>query len=94
MKKKTNGIPKAFEQYKQKEVNLILTMLPTHGNVRNLSAALGRSNEAIYMVFHIAYGGKLLKDPLKNMEDHRDNVFTKIAKAKKNLGIFIGHEIK
>ena len=44
------------------------------------------------MVYEIAYGGKLLKNNLKKMANTQDNVYTKVAKAKKKLGIYIGHE--
>jgi len=93
MKKKVDGIPKAFEQYEQQEVDLILSMLPTHTNVKNLAISLGRSNEAIYTVFRRAYSGKWLRDSLK-YNGSGDNIITKISEAKKNLGIFIGHEVK
>jgi hypothetical protein len=40
----------------------------------------------------MAYSGRWLKDTLKGMEESQDNVVTKIARAKKQYGIFIGHE--
>lgn len=94
MKTKKNGIPHAFNPYKQEEVNLILTLAPTHGNVKNLAKSLGRSTDAIYTVYHLAYSGKWLKDTLNGMGNSQDNVATKIARTKKKLGIFIGHEVK
>lgn len=93
MKTKKNGIPNAFAPYKQQEVNLILTMIPTHGNVKNLAKSLGRSNGAIYTIYHPAYSGRWLKDTLSDMDDSQDNIVTKIARAKKKLGIFIGHTV-
>ena len=94
MKTKKNGIPHAFTPYKQEEINLILTLPPTHGNVKNLAKSLGRSIDAIYTVFHLAYSGRWLKDTLSGMGDDQNNVATKIARAKKKHGIFIGHEVK
>ena len=94
MKTKKDGIPNAFAPYKQQEINLILSLVPTHGNVRNLAKSLGRSNDAIYVIYHRAYSGRWLKDVLNRTEDTQDNVVTKVARAKKKLGIFVGHEIK
>ena len=92
MKTKKDGIPNAFNPYKQEEVNLILTLSPTHANVKNLAKSLRRSTDAIYTVYHLAYSGRWLKDTLNGMGDSQDNVATKIARAKKKLGIFIGHK--
>lgn len=92
MKTKRDGIPRAFEPYKQKEVDLILSMVPTHANVKNLAESLGRTKDAIYTVYNLAYSGKWLKDFLGGMEKHQDNVVTKIARTKKKSGIFIGHK--
>ena len=92
MKKKSDGIVRAFERYSQQEVNLILSLVPTYTNVKNLAKSLGRSDDAIYVVYHYAYSGKWLKRDLAGMEEHQDNVITKIAKAKKKYGIFIGYE--
>lgn len=94
MKNKKDGIPHAFTPYKQEEVNLILTLVPTHDNVKNLAKSLGRSTDAIYTVYHLAYSGKWLKDTLSGMGASQNNVVTKIARAKKKLGIFVGHEVK
>jgi len=92
MKTKADGVPKAFEPYKQREIDLILSLTPTHLNVRNLSVSLGRSEEAIGTVFSLAYSGKWLKGMLGQMGESQNNVVTKIARAKKRLGIFVGHE--
>ena len=70
LRTKKDGIPNAFAPYKQQEINLILSLVPTHGN------------------------GRWLKDVLNRTEDTQDNVVTKVARAKKKLGIFVGHEIK
>jgi hypothetical protein len=94
LKTKKDGIPKAFTPYKQEEVNLILTLIPTHGNVKNLAKSLERSTDAIYTIYHLAYSGRWLKDTLNATANSQDNVATKIARAKKKLGIFVGHETK
>jgi hypothetical protein len=92
VKTKKDGIANAFSPYKQEEINLILSLVPTHTNVNNLAESLGRSPEAIYTIYNMAYSGRWLKDTLKGMEESQDNVVTKIARAKKKYGIFIGHE--
>ena len=92
MKTKKDGIPNAFNPYKQEEVNLILTLAPTHANVKNLAKSLGRTTDAIYTVYNLAYSRRWLKDTLSGMGDAQDNIATKIARAKKKLGIFAGHE--
>jgi hypothetical protein len=91
MKTKKNGIPHAFTPYEQEEVNLILTLPPTHTNVKNLAKSLGRTTNAIYTIYHLAYSGTWLKDTLSGMGAAQNNVVTKIARAKKRHGIFIGH---
>jgi hypothetical protein len=92
VKTKADGVPKAFEPYKQREIDLILSLTPTYLNVRNLSVSLGRSQEAITTIFSMAYSGKWLKGLLGATNENTDNVVTKIAHAKKRLGIFVGHE--
>lgn len=92
MKTKANGVAKAFEPYSQNEIDLILSLVPNKTNTTNLAKSLGRSFDAIAMIYICAYSGKLLKNALANMKDTQDNVFTKVAKAKKRLGIYIGHE--
>jgi len=94
MKTKADGIPKAFEQYKQQEIDLILSLPPTHKNVKNLAKSLGRTQDAIYTIYHLAYSGKWLKQSIIGCTDNADNVVTKIAKTKEKYGMFIGHEIK
>ncbi|MBN1190791.1 MAG: hypothetical protein JXA46_13635 [Dehalococcoidales bacterium] len=90
MKTKQDGIPNAFNPYKQEEVNLILSLTPTYINVKNLAKSLGRTTNAIYVIYQMAYSGKWLKNMLNDMDDSQDNVVTKIAKAKKRQGIFVG----
>ncbi len=92
MKKKSDGVARAFERYSQQEVDLILSLVPTHTNVKNLAKSLGRTQDAIYVVYNYAYSGRWLKRDLADMDEHQNNVLTKIAKAKKKSGIFIGHE--
>ncbi len=92
MKTKKDGVPNAFSPYKQEEINLILSLPPTHTNVKNLAKSLGRSDEAIYTIYHLTYSGNFLKKMLQGMTDSQNNVVTKIANAKKKYGIFIGHE--
>ena len=92
MKTKASGVPKAFEPYLQKEIDLILSLVPNKTNTANLAKSLGRTFPAIAMVYHWAYSGKMLKNALAGMKDTQDNVVTKIAKAKRKLGIYIGHE--
>lgn len=92
MKTKADGVPKAFDRYSKQEVELILTLPPTNTNVRNLAKALGRTEDAIFTIYFMAYSGKWLKSMSKDMKPHQDNVVTKVTAAKKKLGIFIGHE--
>jgi hypothetical protein len=94
VKTKKDGVPNAFNPYKQEEVNLILTLAPTHANVKNLAKSLGRTTDAIYTVYHLAYSGRWLKDTLNATGDSQDNVVTKIARAKKRLGLFEGYNAK
>ncbi|MFC1914884.1 hypothetical protein ACFLWK_01360 [Chloroflexota bacterium] len=92
MKTKADGIVKAFEPYTQKEIDLILSLVPNKTNTNNLAKSLGRSFDAIGMIYHYAYSGRMLKNALAHMKDTQDNVVTKVAKAKRKLGIYIGHE--
>jgi hypothetical protein len=92
VKTKADGVPNAFVPYKQREIDLILSLTPTYSNVRNLSVSLGRSQDAIITVFSMAYSGKWLKGMLGATNENTDNVVTKIARTKKKLGIFVGHE--
>ena len=92
MKTKSPSVPKAFDPYKQKEIDLILSLVPNKINTTNLAKSLGRSFDAIALVYIWAYSGRMLKNALADMKDTQDNVVTKVAKAKKRLGIYIGHE--
>jgi hypothetical protein len=76
--------------YSQEEIDLILSVIPNGTNLTNLASALGRTTDAIGMIYEIAYNVKLLRD---NLDDNnpRNDVFQKIANAKTKLGIFIGY---
>lgn len=91
MKTKAAGIPKAFDQYTQEEIDLILSLTPTDQNVKNLAKGLGRSDDAIRTIYEAAYSGQWLKKSLARNHGGQDNVFTKIGRAKKTHGIFVGH---
>jgi hypothetical protein len=92
MQKKGRRAPKAFEPYTNQEVELILSILPTHRNVKNLAKALGRTQDAIYTIYKLAYSGRWLKQSLQALGDDQDNVMTKVGRAKTKLGIFVGHQ--
>lgn len=92
MKTKADGVPRAFDRYTKQEVELILSLTPTHGNVKTLAKALGRTQDAIYLIYYRAYSDKWLKEELESLGPDHNNVVTKIAAAKKKLGIVIGHE--
>ncbi len=94
MKTKDEITPRAFERYSTEEVELILSLIPTRRNVKNLATALGRSEDAIETVFEIAYSGKWLKKELEEAGPNQDDVMTKVGGVKKNLGIFVGHRPK
>jgi hypothetical protein len=83
-----------METYAQAEVDLILSLPPTQRNLLNLAVSLERSKNAIAVVYQLAYSGNWLKKTLKGTTDRNDNVHTKIANAKRRLGIFIGHRPK
>lgn len=92
MKKKSDGVPKAFDPYTKQEVELILSLAPTHSNVKNLAKSPGRTENAIYLIYYLAYSGKWLKGSLKSLGPDQNNIATKVAAAKRKFGIFIGHE--
>lgn len=91
MRTKKDGPPRAFDPYRREEIELVLSLVPTRANVRNLAKSLGRSDDAIYTLYQLAYSGKWLKSQLARFGTHQDNVMTKIAAAKKKLGMFVGH---
>ena len=87
----TTSAPNQGKPYTQNEIDLILSLVPNQTNLANLASALGRSTGAIGFIFHAAYGGKLLKHNL-DASGAGDDVFDKIANAKKRFGILIGYE--
>ena len=92
MKTKKAGVPKAHEHYRQEEINLILSQLPTHTSMANLSKSLGRTEEAIKMIFVRAYDGKFLRESIRDLSPRaRQNLILQIVKAREELGIFVGH---
>jgi len=93
MKTKSDGVQKAFEPYKQMEIDLVLSLTPTHENVKNLSTVLGRSKEAISTIYNLAYKANWLKSEMART-DGKNNIYLKIVKAKKKHGIFIGYNPK
>lgn len=91
MKTKAQGVSKAFEPYDDEEIELILSLVPTHDNVRRLAKSLGRTNDAIYLIYKYAYSGKWLKRDVAAMGAHQNNLLTKLVEAKRDSGMFIGH---
>ena len=91
MKTKSDGEANAGQPYTQDEVDLILSILPTHENVARIASSLGRTREAIYFIYLNAYSGQWLKSQLAQTNEKQDNVFTKIGKAKSKVGLAIGH---
>ena len=91
MRTKKDGPPKAFDPYSTEEIELILSVVPTRTNVKNIAKSLGRSEDAIYTVYELAYSGRWLKGQLARFGPEQNNVMTKIARTKKKLGMFVGH---
>lgn len=83
--------PNKNKPYTQEEIDLILSVIPNRTNSSNLASALGRTRDAIELIYEIAYNVKLLRD---NLDDNnpRNDVFQKIANAKTKLGIFLGYD--
>lgn len=94
MKTKKDGPPRAFDRYYDEEIELILSVTPTYANVRILAKSLGRSEEAIWTIYELAYSRKWLKGQLKRFGPDQDNVMTKISRAKKKIGIIVGYKPK
>lgn len=87
---------KANEPYSDAEVELMLSMVPSHHAVGLLAQTLCRSRGAIMMIYQLAYSGNWLKQQIAGNDGcpDRDNVHLKIGRAKKKLGIFVGHRPK
>jgi hypothetical protein len=94
MKTRGEDQPKAFKPYTQEDVDLILSLVPTYENKKNLAKSLGRTEKAINLVFKLAYSGRWLKRDLAELGEHQNNVLTKIAVAKKKTRIFVGYKPK
>jgi hypothetical protein len=84
-----SSAPNKGKPYSQVEIDLILSLVPNNKNTTMLAKVLGRSGNAIGMIYQIAYGGKLLKN---NVDGIGNDVFDKIADAKKRAKIFIGYQ--
>lgn len=91
MKTKKDGVEKAFERYKQEDVDLILSLTPTKKNSKNLSKALGRTQNAIKLIYKLAYSNRWLKKRDKQFSEGQKNIVKKITASKKKLGIFLGY---
>ena len=59
-----------FERYSQQEVDLIPSLVPTYTNVKNLTKSLGRTQDAIYVVYNYTYSGRWLKRDLAELDEH------------------------
>lgn len=69
--------------YETGELETILSLVPTAKDIQYLSALLGRSKQAISIVYRIAYG----QGPFGSSADIQTK---KILKAKRDVGITIG----
>ena len=81
----------ADKPYEEEEIELMLSLAPTRINVKNLAASFKRSRSAIRLLYRMAYSGNWLKN---NKSKGEDNVHTKIARVKRQLGIVVGHRPK
>jgi hypothetical protein len=68
------------EQYREGELELILSLAPTRENRRRLALSLGRSEKAIEIVYRIAYR------PGQPFGQSADTQRKKIEAAKRRLG--------
>ena len=69
--------------YADGELEIILSLVPTRENIARLSELLGRSEDAIHIVYKIAYE----KGPFgHDAEVQREKIFS----AKARLGIAVG----
>ena len=93
MKTKKDGIRKARSHYTQEEIDLILSQLPTDNNVKNLAKSLGRTRDAIKIIFQRTYSRKWLRDCIRDMSPKtRKNLLLQIVKTRHELGICVGHK--
>ena len=74
-----------FEPYKDGELEIILSVVPTASNIRRLSNLLDRSEEAIKIVYKIAFDtGPFGRTARAQVQ--------RIIEAKENVGIVIGRK--
>ncbi|MDB4368533.1 hypothetical protein N9Z58_00185 [bacterium] len=71
------------EKYKDGELETILSLVPTKDNIARLSALLERSEQAIRIVYRIAYQHGSFGKDAKAQEK-------KVLAAKKKVGIVLG----
>lgn len=74
-----------WRTYRDGELDLILSLVPTKANVARLASSLGRSKDAITIVFRMAYtkfGRQRQGIPIQIQRK-------KIAQAKKKAGIIL-----
>ena len=74
------------EPYKDGELEVILSLVPTVDNIKRLSSLLGRSEEAIEIVYRIAFE----HGPFGRQATVQER---KIMAAKKRVGIKIGRKM-
>ena len=71
------------EKYKDGELETILSLVPTKDNIARLSALLERSEQAIRIVYRIAYQHGSFGKDAKAQEKN-------VLAAKKKVGIVLG----
>lgn len=71
--------------YREGELEIILSLPPTSNNIQWLSSALGRSRNAIEVVYRFAFGHGSFGKEAKSMD-------SKVLAAKKRVGIAIGRK--
>jgi hypothetical protein len=73
------------KEYREGELEIILSLPPTKNNIKWLCSALGRSKSAIEIVYRLAFGHGPFGKSAKAIN-------TKILEAKKRVGIAIGRK--
>jgi hypothetical protein len=71
--------------YREGELEVILSLAPTGPNIRNLAALLERSEQAIRIVYEVAFGRRPFGAGVGIQ-------VRKIIAAKKNVGIALGRK--
>jgi hypothetical protein len=74
-----------IKQYRDGELEVILSLPPTSSNIRWLSSALQRSESAIRVVYRFAFGHGSFGKSARSMD-------AKVLAAKKRVGIAIGRK--